>query len=111
MIFTLNVIISAAVIAFTSWLSGRRPELAGFIIAMPVATLIALVLSWFEHRDAQTTITFARSILLAVPVSYLFFVPFFLSDRLNLGFWECYLAGITLLGVGYFIHRAITAII
>ncbi len=111
MIFTLKIAISAVVIAFASWLSGRRPELAGFIIAMPIATLVALVFSYYEHKDPQATITFARSILLAVPVSYLFFLPFFVSDRLNLGFWDCYFAGLVLLGAGYFVHRALTALI
>lgn len=111
MVFALQTIVAALVIAFTSWLSGRRPELAGFIIAMPIASLLALAFSWLQHRDAEAGIAFARSILLAVPVSYLFFVPFFLSGRLNLGFWDCYFAGLVLLAGGYFVHRALTAMI
>lgn len=111
MFFLLKIVVSAAVIALASWLSGRRPELAGFIVALPIATLLALVFSYIEYKDEQATITFARSILLAVPVSYLFFVPFFLSGRLNLGFWDCYFAGLILLGAGYFIHRGLTSVI
>jgi hypothetical protein len=109
MIFALKIAVSASVIAFASWLSGKRPELAGFIIALPIATLLSLVFSYLEYRDAEATISFARSILLAVPISYLFFLPFFLSDRLHLGFWDCYFAGLILLGAGYFVHRAVMA--
>ena len=56
----------------------KYPKLAGFIIALPLATLIALVLSYTEHKNVETTITFAKSILVGVPASYFFFIPFFL---------------------------------
>ncbi len=111
MLFALKTAIAAAVIAFTSWLSGKRPELAGFIIALPLATMLALAFSWAEHRDDQASITFAKSVLLAVPVSYLFFLPFFLAERFGLGFWQCYALGAALLVAGYVIHRALTGLI
>ena len=98
---------AATVIAFTSWLAGKRPELAGFIVALPLTTLLALALSHAEYRDSAASITFAKSILLGIPVSILFFVPFLLSDKLGLGFWQCYAFGITLLAIGYFIHKAV----
>lgn len=103
-----KVIIVAGVITFASWLAGRKPALAGFIIALPLASLLALAFSWFEHRDAAASITFAKSILIGVPVSYLFFAPFFVAERFNLGFWGSYLTGIALLGVGFLLHRWIT---
>ncbi len=46
--------------------------------------------------------------LLAVPVSYLFFAPFFLAERFGLSFWQCYALGVALLVAGYVIHRALT---
>ena len=42
MTFVLIVLISATAISFASWLSGRSPALAGFPVAMPLATLIVL---------------------------------------------------------------------
>lgn len=100
-----KLFISAVVISFTSWLAGKRPELAGFIIALPIASLLALAFSYAEHRDTAASITFAKSILLAVPASYLFFLPFFVAERFGLGFWACYLIGLVLLGAGYGLHQ------
>ena len=50
MVFTaFKVIMSAAIIAFCSWLSGKKPELAGFITALPLVTMLALPLSFTEY--------------------------------------------------------------
>lgn len=83
----LKIGIAATVIGFTSWLSGKKPELAGFIISLPLASLLALAFSNTEHKDAAASITFAKSILIGVPVSWLFFAPFFFADKLGNSFW------------------------
>ena len=96
MLFFLKVLLAAVVIAFASWLSGKKPELSGFIIALPLASLIALVFSYLEHKNPETSITFAKSILIGVPISYLFFLPFFFAKSLGMNFVDlcdwCYLA-------------------
>ena len=107
----LKIGIAATVIGVTSWLSGKKPELAGFIIALPIASLLALAFSQLEHKDAATSITFAKSILVGVPVSWLFFAPFFFSDRLGGNFWLCYGIGLFLLFIGFFIHRYIVGLL
>ena len=48
---------------------------------MPVATLLVLPLSYLQHGDAEQVNALARSILLAIPVTLLFFVPFLVSGR------------------------------
>ena len=103
----IKVLIAATIISFCSWLSGKRPELAGFIIALPIVSLIVLAFSQFEWENAENTIRFAKSILVALPFSLLFFIPFLIADRMGLGFWECYGFGLLLLVVGFFIHRVI----
>jgi hypothetical protein len=105
----LKVTTAALVIAFASWLSGKKPETAGFIIALPIASLLALAFSYFEYRDPSASIIFAKSILVGVPVSYLFFLPFFFADKLGNSFWLSYVTGLVLLGAGFFIHRYIMA--
>ena len=97
--------IAAVVITFSSWLAGKKPELAGFIIALPIASLIALVFSYMEHKDGGASITFAKSILIGVPASWLFFVPFFFADKYSLSFPICYVIGLGLLVIGFFIHQ------
>ncbi len=106
-LFILKTAVAAGIISFCSWLSGKRPDLAGFIVALPVATLIALAFSYAEHENPQASIAFAKSILVGIPVSLLFFVPFLLAEKLSLSFWQCYLAGLGLLAIGFFLHKSI----
>jgi hypothetical protein len=107
MIMTLKIAVAAIVIAFTSWLSGKKPELAGFIIAMPIASLLALAFAQAEHGNHASSITFAKSILIGVPASWLFFLPFFFSHLLGDNFWLCYGVGFALLIVGYGLHSLV----
>ena len=67
--FSLKIVLAAIIIAFASWLSGQNPKLAGFIIALPLVSLIAIALSYYEHNDIEKTVLFTKSILIAVPVS------------------------------------------
>ncbi len=108
MTFALNVAVSALVIALASWLSRRFPATAGFLIALPLATMLVLPLSYLEHGDRTTSVLLARSILVAIPVSLCFFVPFLLTGRFGLSFWQAYLYGCAALAMGYFAHRGLT---
>ena len=49
----------------------------------------------------------AKSIFIAIPISMTFFLPFLLSDRLSLSFWQAYALGCLALPVGYFVHRVV----
>ncbi len=102
--FPVKIAISAVVIAFASWLSDKKPELAGFIIALPLASLLVLAFSYAEYSNADASVKFAKSILVAVPLSLLFFVPFLFAKEIKLGFWGLYGLGLALLVAGYFIH-------
>ena len=103
----LKVIIVACVIVFTSWLAQKKPALAGFIIALPIASMLALIFTYTESKDSAAAMAFAKSIFIAVPISYLFFLPFFLSEKLKLDFIGTYILGLVLLVLGYFIHQYI----
>ena len=107
MSFLANTLLSAVVISFAAWLSGRFPVIAGFVVAMPLASMLVLPLSQLQHGDAGNTVLLAKSIFIAIPASLVFFVPFLLSDRLGLSFWQAYALGCTALPVGFFLHRMI----
>tara|TARA_B100000242_G_C43009642_1_gene469381 strand:- start:882 stop:1220 length:339 start_codon:yes stop_codon:yes gene_type:complete len=104
-IFVLKILFSALIISFASWLSLKKPILSGFIIALPLVSMITIVFSYLEHRDTEKTFLFTKSILLAIPLSLLFFVPFLFSKNFNLGFWQTYILGVLLLIIGFFIHK------
>lgn len=110
MIFAFKVLVAACVISFASWLSGRAPALAGFVVALPLATMLVLPFAQFEHGDTRSTFLLARSIFAAIPVSLLFFVPFLVAERLQLGFWQAYALGLVCLSVGFGLHRIATTL-
>ena len=106
MLFTVaKVAIAVSVITFASWLSGKKPELAGFITALPLVSILALAFSFTEHNDLAATTQYAKSIIIAVPISWLFFVPFFMTEKFDLTFWVSFTLGLALLAGGYFIHQ------
>jgi hypothetical protein len=105
MLFVLNTLVSALVIGVAAWLSRRYPSGAGFLVALPLATMLVLPLAYLQHRDPGSVFQMARSILVAVPITVLFFVPFLMRDRFS--FWGAYALGCALLPIGYFLHRAI----
>lgn len=100
-----KIFVAALLISFVSWLSGKKGELAGFLTALPLTSMLALAFSQLEWRDSTNSVAYAKSIFVAVPISLLFFVPFLLAGNLKLGFWTCFLSGVFLLGLGYFAHR------
>ena len=105
MVFFIKTLVSALVIAFCSWLAGKKPELAGFIVALPLTSLLVLLLNRLEVKDPATSVQFAKSIFIAVPISLTFFIPFLFAEKWQFGFWTCYLSGLALLILGYFCHR------
>ena len=78
--------------------------MAGFLTALPLTTLLALAFSQIEWGDPKQSVEYAKSVFVAIPVSLLFFVPFLLANKLQLGFWQCYFSGLGLLAAGYFLH-------
>ena len=92
--FFLKTIFSGIIIAFCSWLSYKKPQLAGFIIALPLISIITLAFSYIEHQNKTQTIIFAKSIFVGIPASLLFFVPFLFSKYLTLNFWGLFCLGI-----------------
>lgn len=111
MLFALKTIVAALIISFGSGISKKLPGLAGFIIALPIASLIALAFSYAEHESPQASITFAKSIFAAVPISLFFFIPFLFADKLNLSFWQLYLSGLALLVLGFFLHKFVLTLL
>ncbi|NDD91270.1 hypothetical protein EBZ37_04210 [bacterium] len=103
--FFIKLALSATVIASASWLAGKNPRLAGWIIALPISSMLALLFAQAEHRDPARSIAFAKSILVSVPLSLTFFVPFLFADRLKLGFLGLYLSGVALLSLSYLVQR------
>ena len=102
--FAIKTLLAGIIIAFASWLSGKKPVLAGFIIALPLISMISILLSYLEHKDMSKVNQFAISIVVAVPLSLSFFVPFILNRWLKLSFWPTYLMAFGFVALAYLLH-------
>ena len=107
--FIFKILLSGFVISFASWLSLKKPALAGFIISLPLVSIIAIALSYYEHKNFDKTIIFAKSIVVGIPISLMFFVPFFFGKNFEMNFFSTYALGIIFLLAGYFIHKFVTS--
>ena len=107
MFFLVKILISAILIAFASWFSGRQSILAGFIVALPLISMLSILFSYLEYRDMAKVNQFAVSILAAVPLSLMFFIPFLLNRWLKMNFMLTYFSAIACLAAAYFFHHII----
>jgi len=106
-IFFAKVLFSAVVISFASWLSIKKPVFAGFIIALPLLSILSIAFSYAEHKNLDKTILFAKSILVGIPASLTFFLPFFFAKALGLNFVTTYSLALFFLLIGFIAHKFI----
>jgi hypothetical protein len=105
LLFVAKVLVSALVIALASEIAKRDPFLGALLVALPLTSLLAMSWLFAETRDNTLVTRFARDILLWVPVSLVFFVPFLLEARTRLGFVPNLLSGVVLLVAAVWIIR------
>ncbi|MBI4358650.1 MAG: DUF3147 family protein [Candidatus Omnitrophica bacterium] len=103
--FISKILISSFIVAFASWLAGKKSFLAGFIVALPITSILSLLFAYVQYRDMQKINEFAISILISVPLSLLFFVPFVFNKWLHMNFVLSFCCGIFLLAVAFVIHQ------
>jgi hypothetical protein len=103
--FVVNVLISVAVIVGATWLSKRQPATAGFVAALPITTMLVLLLGRMDEVRFDEQVRFARSLLVGIPLGATFLLPFVAAPRFGLSFWSSFGAGLVFLSVGYATHR------
>jgi hypothetical protein len=103
--FVLKTCLSGVIIAGCSWLATKKPALAGFLTALPLVSILALMWTHIERPNMANTTAYATSIVVAVPLSLTFFVPFLLQRWLKWSFAPTLFTGLVLLWVSYMIHQ------
>ena len=106
-----NAVSSGVLIAVAAWLAGKYPRLAGFVVALPLATLLVLPMAHAQHHGSKQMQKFALSILIAVPVVMIFLVPFVVALRYGLSFWVAYTLACLWLIPGFYLHRAVVRVL
>ena len=70
---------------------------------------MALSFAYAQSGNGEGAAKYALAVMVAVPVSLLFFVPFFFYGRWKGSFWLYLGTGVALLYVGFFIQRFLAA--
>ena len=99
-LFIAKVLVSALAIAAATEIARKDVFWGAVLIALPLASILAMSWLYVETRDDALVARFARDVLALLPVTLLFFAPFLLEPRTRLGFVPNLLIGIALLGVG-----------
>jgi hypothetical protein len=103
--FALNLLLSVGVILGATWLSKRQPVTAGFVAALPITTMLVLLLGRLDDASFDDQVRFSRSLLVGIPLGATFLLPFIAAPRFGLSFWSSFVMGLALLSAGYGLHR------
>ena len=85
-LFIAKVLVSALVIAAATEVAKRSPFWGALIVALPLTSILAMSWLYAETRDNALLTQFARDIFMLVPVSLVFFLPFWLEKKTQFGF-------------------------
>jgi hypothetical protein len=105
LLFVVKVLVSALVIAAATEVAKRYPFWGAVIIALPLTSILAMGWLYHDTRDNALLTQFARDIFVIVPVSLVFFLPFWLESRTQLGFIANLLLGLGLLAAAVLVLR------
>ena len=86
--------VAAVTIVAVAELSKRSPRYGALLLSLPIVSILAFVMSWFQHHDLPANSRMARDTLILVPLGLPFFVPLAFASRLGLDFWPALAAGV-----------------
>jgi hypothetical protein len=89
------LLVSAIVVAVAD-LSKRYPRIGAILLSLPIVSILAMLLSWFQHHDLPAISRLARETLVLAPLGLPFFVPLAFAQRLGLDFWSSLVIGLLL---------------
>lgn len=94
-----RAVIAGLIVAGVSELADRFPRLGALLLTLPIVSIVAFIAVWQKEQDTSTISRLARETLVLVPLGLPFFVPLAFSQRLGLGFWSAFAAGVVLASV------------
>ncbi len=104
-LFIAKVLVSALVIAAATEVAKRHPFWGAVIIALPLTSILAMSWLYVDTRDNQLLTQFAKDVFVIVPVSLVFFLPFWLEKKTQFGFPANLLLGLALLALAVWLLR------
>lgn len=95
-ITVLKTLVTALIIVTASQVGQRSPRWGALLLSLPLASILAFSLGWFEHRNLIQLSRIARETLILVPLGLPFFVPLAFAERWQLSFGAAIGLGIVL---------------
>ena len=91
-----RVAIGAIIIVAVSELSKKFPRYGALLLSLPIVTILAFVMSWFQYHDLPAISKLAKETAVLVLLGMPFFIPVIFSNQLGLSFWVSMGLGIAL---------------
>ena len=91
-----RVAIAAVIIVAAAELSKRFPRYGALLLSLPIVTILAFVMSWFQYHDLPATSKLAKETVILVLLGLPFFLPLMYSSPLGLSFWASLVLGVAL---------------
>jgi len=94
-------LVTSFIIVLVSEVAKRSTLVAAILVALPLATMMTVGLTYLDTRDAELSTRFATTTFAMVWPGLLFFIALPLLQRLGVTFWIAYGAAILLVLIGY----------
>ncbi len=94
-----RILLVAAIVVAVAELSKRNPRAGALLLSLPIVSILAILVGWFQHHDLPAISRLARGTLVLVSLGLPFFIPLAFAQRLGLGFWSALVAGLVLASV------------
>jgi hypothetical protein len=91
-----RIAIAAATIVAVAELSKRYPRYGALLLSLPIVSILAFAMSWFQYHDLPSISKLAKETVVLVLLGLPFFVPLMFASNLGLGFWASMAVGVVL---------------
>ena len=92
--YALRILVAAIVVVLISEVARFKPRAGALMLSLPLSSLVAFVLIWMNNKDVQMVSSLAREVLLMIPLSLVFFLPFGWMERFQIDFWTAMVLGV-----------------
>lgn len=92
-------IIAGVIVVAVSFLVNRHPRFGAFLLTLPLVSILAFIASWQQKHDLPAVSQLAKETLVLVPLGLPFFVPLAFAEKMGLGYWTAFGAGLVLASI------------
>ena|SRR6266545_929950 len=92
-------IIAGLTVVVVTVVAQRSPRVGALVLTLPIVSIITFISLWQRQHDLPTVARLSRETLILVPLGLPFFIPLAFAQRLGLGFWAAFAAGIVVASI------------